>query len=693
MPVLFAAAFLFVGLGEFGLWEPQEIDRVNLGEQLLKGGVPTETKAIGGTKLYPGERLCALGWSLGGRSELAARLPLALLALITLLALQLLLTPLAGRRIAGFAAFAFAASPILLFHGRQVTSWMPLLSAETLSVGGLALVSFYQGRKSSVAGAALAVLGLALGWVTGGLLVGVTVPTATILLTLALNGDVTKIFFAGDDVPARRRIMIYATAAAVFLSVSGFVFALLSDSADIPWITGGIPAKVAVVSFSFSLERLAFGWFPWIAFVPVLLTTVINPRYADDPHVRLRLLAISGIVVGLVVHTFYVRFHGPAPLFLPIPVALAIALSIEDLESSVVPHLLGGLLAALLLAILLRDFAQRPEAILEGFGWSDLKAPKDFKPVIHAIIASIPFGVMVILAGFVGAGEKGKSRWRPIRARILFPLAAIGIGGYISMILVPQLSIDLSSKHVLSSYEKFAGDGEPLGVFGSAQLPAEATTIKTRAELLKWLERRDRVFALFPPKHLAGLDREYREKTGKHIFLLDAKSDRHFLAVSKHKSKEKNDNPIVNFVFSRPFEKAPRHKKEINLDNKITMLGWEVSSVSGAKHLERGNEFDLITYWRCDDKLSANWKVFIHIDGPGPRIHGDHEPVSGIYPTKEWSPGDYIMDVHRGKVPAYQEAGMYRINLGMYRGNTRMKVLDEPRARENAINIGKVSLK
>ena len=693
MPALFAAIFLFMGLGEFGLWEPQEIDRVNLGEQLLKGQAPTKTTAIGGTELYPGERLCALGWFMGEHSELAARLPLALLALLTLLALQLVLTPLAGPRVAGFAAFAFAASPILLFHGRQVTSWMPLLCAETLSVGGLALASFCEGKKTSVVGAALAVLGLALGWITAGLLVGVTVPTATILLTLALNGDVAKIFFAGDDVPARRQIVIYTTAAAVLLSVSGFVFVILSDSADIPWITGGIPAKVAVVSFSFSLERLAFGWFPWIVLAPILLTTVITPRYADDPHARLRLLAISGIVVGLVVHTFYVRFHGSAPLFLPIPVALAIALSIEDLESSKAPHLLGGLLAAMLLAIMLRDFAQRPEAILEGFGWSNLKVPKDFKPVVHAIIASIPFGIMIILAGFVGAGEKGKSRWRPVRARIMLPLAAIGIGGYISMILVPQLSIDLSSKHVLSSYEKFAGDGEPLGVFGSAQLPAEATVLKSRTELLKWLGRPDRVFALFPPKHLAVLDREHREKTGGHIFVLDARSDRHFLAVSKPKSKEKNDNPIVNFVFSKPFEKAPRHRKEINFDNKITMLGWEVSSVSGVKHLERGAEFDLITYWRCDDKLTANWKIFIHIDGPGPRIHGDHEPVSGIYPTKEWRPGDYIVDVHKGKVPAYQEAGMYKVTLGMYRGNTRMKVLDELRARKNAIVLGKVSLK
>ncbi len=201
MPALFAALFLFVGLGGFGLWEPQEIDRVNLGEQLLRGQTPTKTTAIGGTELYPGERLCALGWFLGERSELAARLPLALLALLTLLVLQLLLTPLAGPRVAGFAAFAFAASPILLFHGRQVTSWMPLLCAETLSVGGFALASFCEGKKTAVIGTSLAVLGLALGWITAGLLVGVTVPTATILLALALNGDasfdVVRLLVAG----------------------------------------------------------------------------------------------------------------------------------------------------------------------------------------------------------------------------------------------------------------------------------------------------------------------------------------------------------------------------------------------------------------------------------------------------------------------------------------------------------------
>ena len=38
---------------------------------------------------------------------------------------------------------------------------------------------------------------------------------------------------------------------------------------------------------------------------------------------------------------------------------------------------------------------------------------------------------------------------------------------------------------------------------------------------------------------------------------------------------------------------------------------------------------------------TRNWQLFVHTDGQGPRINGDHEGVGGRYPTRHWQTGDY----------------------------------------------------
>ena len=127
LPLLVALILIFVGLGSFGLWEPHESDRADLAGALLDGedGPPRGKTVLPGLNIE--ERLTALGWRIGGRSELTARLPSALLALAAVVGLYLTLVPLIGRRLAAFAALAFTASPMLLFHGRQLTSGMPAL--------------------------------------------------------------------------------------------------------------------------------------------------------------------------------------------------------------------------------------------------------------------------------------------------------------------------------------------------------------------------------------------------------------------------------------------------------------------------------------------------------------------------------------------------------------------------------------
>ncbi|MCP4676504.1 MAG: hypothetical protein GY854_13520 [Deltaproteobacteria bacterium] len=690
--IIVACALLFPGLGSFGMWEPHETDRADIAEA-ISTGAELPAKTAPGNHLE--ERLAGLGWSIGGKSELAARLPQAILALFTVVALFFLLRPLTGPRIASFASIVMASAPVLLFHGRQLTSGMPLLFGETLAVGGLALAIFGEEKKAMLIGTVAAALGLVVAWLSGGLLIGVAVPAGTIALTLAMNGDLLAIFSTSKTSSRQKQIGALVTTTLAVVCAGAYFVVAYSDNGDIPLITGGLATTASKAkSFGFALEQLAYGWFPWSALAPIAIIGYLRSKESDEDSKKiLHAIVLAGIPIGYLAQTFHISAHGVAPYFLAVPMTLAVALAIADMESRVEPERLGALVAVTLLVIMIRDFAQRPETILMGFGFEKLPLSKEFSPIVKAAICASPTGIFVLIMGFIGSGGENAKPWRSLRSVVLAPLVALCFGGYLSFMLVPGLSMDLSSKYAMESYKSFRTGDEPLGVFGPGRFLTEGEAIDSRKGVIEWLSRSERSFVLFPPKDLADIDRQFRKKTGRHIFVLDAKSDRFILATSKPLKSEENHNPVTAFVQSKPFDPPPPHKLDVNFDNKLTLLGWDVRDESGKPYLKRGKDAVFTTYWRCDDKLKKDYKVFMHIDGPGGRIHGDHKPVEDKYPTRRWEKGDYIKDVYTREIPMYQKPGSYSIRLGMYKGNSRLKIVDSPKAAENSQLIGKVELK
>ena len=64
----------------------------------------------------------------------------------------------------------------------------------------------------------------------------------------------------------------------------------------------------------------------------------------------------------------------------------------------------------------------------------------------------------------------------------------------------------------------------------------------------------------------------------------------------------------------------------------------------------------------------------MHVDLSGNRLHGDHVPVFGKYPTNHWGVGDVIKDVHEIEIERFSTPGLYTIWVGFYRGDSRMSV-------------------
>lgn len=81
--------------------------------------------------------------------------------------------------------------------------------------------------------------------------------------------------------------------------------------------------------------------------------------------------------------------------------------------------------------------------------------------------------------------------------------------------------------------------------------------------------------------------------------------------------------------------------------------------------------------------------MFIHgdpLDGNAPRIHGDHFPAEGTYPTWAWRAGEVVVDRFSLPIPGGYGAPGLAIFTGWYRGEHRLNLTQPGRApadREN----------
>ena len=96
-----------------------------------------------------------------------------------------------------------------------------------------------------------------------------------------------------------------------------------------------------------------------------------------------------------------------------------------------------------------------------------------------------------------------------------------------------------------------------------------------------------------------------------------------------------------------------------------------------------GRQARLTLVWRCRAELDA-WHVFVHLDdSAGNRIHAEHDPAGGRYPTDAWRPGDVIADTI-GFVAGPNPLMLY---LGFYTQGENRLHLDSPgRGRDDGNN-------
>lgn len=204
-------------------------------------------------------------------------------------------------------------------------------------------------------------------------------------------------------------------------------------------------------------------------------------------------------------------------------------------------------------------------------------------------------------------------------------------------------------------------------------------------------------FAIIPQKDLAKVNERFRNSvpksgagTTKHLPVLYDGGARYYLVANQLPRGATDLNPMKRALLSDESElPADVNRVDINFENKVKIIGWRTEP----KVARRGSPLKMIVYWKVLKNRIGSWKVFVHIDAPGQRLHGDHDPVAGLLPTENWRVGDIIADEHTIKVDRTKSPAPYTFYTGLFRGKNRLKVTDGPQDGKNRAKLGRILLK
>src|SRR5665213_35337 len=517
----FSLALCLPRLGSSGFWDPSELKLAEQAREISKSANLFDPTVDG---RYPGRppldlSLVALGIKLFGASELGARLFFALSALGALMAVYWAGAGLLRRRAGLLGTLVLGTTPIFVLEARQLTSDAPLLAGLALAMGGLGRYAWPPNGRRRPLDLVVGLIGLALGALAGGALSGVVLPLLALVAAMVVGYGLTPIDASliddgtgplaeagiGPDIGAGRPLgastwqigargfwvfAVFAVSALVLLAL-GMTRAVAGKYSA---LLGGVPrAGAPTHTFEALIRELGFGLFPWSAVAVFALARPLirldgdttpgartNPRLA---FVGLYLLFFAGL--GYAFSSYRDIVLGEARYVALPAIALAVGAFLDEALEGRRLEPVAGLLMAIGTMIVARDFYMAPEDLASVHLFDKIRWPA------NVVVGSLILWVGLVAALGVYAGLAGRGRCvgrvdvevaaQPTRAghirrgaaRLFGGLGRYGLQGsiacaiffafYLTQVIVPALSINLSFKPVLESYAKFARDGEKIG--------------------------------------------------------------------------------------------------------------------------------------------------------------------------------------------------------------------------------------
>jgi len=106
------------------------------------------------------------------------------------------------------------------------------------------------------------------------------------------------------------------------------------------------------------------------------------------------------------------------------------------------------------------------------------------------------------------------------------------------------------------------------------------------------------------------------------------------------------EQQIADNVLNAP--PTMQQKLDVKFEDKITLLGYDLKGTPAKK----GGQIDLTMYFRVDEPVRGDWKIFVHFEAAGKRRQPfDHYGIGGLYPVGMWKKGEIIKDTVNIQIP------------------------------------------
>jgi len=691
-----ALVLFFPKLGSFGFWDPYEIKVADAARNVVtdQQSLAQATHVIGRPPATV--VLVTAGFRLFGIGELGGRLPIAITSLFAVLACFYAGSSLIRRRGALLASFILATAPAFLLGARQLTTNAPLLLATSLTVGALARLCWPPEGSPPimrVVDVLALVAGIFIGFTSGALLVGVVAPLAAVAVALLASPNRPRVEFA----------IGLGVAAVAGLGAAGWAWA---HPAGYSALLGGIPHPfLNSAVFTNALKQLGFGLFPWIALLPIAGIHALAPTTSDDEPAGREWFGRVVLVCWFVALYLTSTLEAAAVQDVLVPAAPAVLLLVgaylDDLLDSDEAQPFAALTAALGALVIGRDFFVFPEYFVGAHMIETLRWPGPLSSMPYIMVSYAAFfaGVIGLAIGVPLAGPGGSPQQRRSGRLILVGgavAASLAMALFTALYLVPMCSKHLSSKELYGK-SKQLDPNAPIGQFHFNAQGASyyaggkaAVTLSSVEDVFKFLAKPEHVFVMAGAEELPSID-QYAKQHQATYYVVDDSSARYLMLSNRLGPGERDLNPLRLYVSDKP--PTPAHPLSINFDNKVELIGWDAPPMISAHQ-----DFKLRLYYKVNAPLPGSYKVFVHIDGAGTRINGDHVPLDGKFPTNYWVVGSYITDEHlikpsENNTGTAPNSGYYQIYMGMYLGSERLKIVSGPSDGDNRARLGGITIK
>lgn len=149
-------------------------------------------------------------------------------------------------------------------------------------------------------------------------------------------------------------------------------------------------------------------------------------------------------------------------------------------------------------------------------------------------------------------------------------------------------------------------------------------------------------------------------------------------------TKDQEQQIAENVLAAPP---AMQTKTDIKFEDKITLIGYDVKGLPAKK----GATVDLTMYFRVDQPVVGDWKIFLHFEAPGKRRQPfDHYGVGGLYPIGIWKKGEIVRDTVSVQIPADWPDGPAQVLVGFFDWGAWSKAQQNRRLKISSAGTAKV---